>query len=85
MKAIGKNIVIRQVKESVRASSGIELSGDDVSKLRYSRGVVITPGTEVKSISAGDEIYYDKAQSFTMIVGEEQVIIIQERDVVLVI
>jgi co-chaperonin GroES (HSP10) len=85
MKAIGKNIVIRQVKESVKASSGIELSGDDVSKLRYSRGVVITPGTEVKSISAGDEIYYDKAQSFTMIVGEEQVIIIQERDVVLVI
>ncbi len=85
MKAIGKNIVIKQVKESVRASSGIELSGDDVNKLRYSRGVVVAPGTEVKSISAGDEIYYDKAQSFTMIVGDEQVIIIQERDVVLVI
>lgn len=85
MKAIGKNIVIKSVTERVMSESGLELSGEDVRGLRYARGIVVAPGTEVGSISEGDEIYYDKAQSYTMLVGEEQVIIIQERDVVLVL
>ena len=70
MKAIGKNIVIRHVDEEVKTASGLILSGDDTNQLRYKRGVVVTPGTEVKSISEGDEIYYDKAQSYTMIIHE---------------
>jgi co-chaperonin GroES (HSP10) len=85
MKAIGKNIVIRQIDEEVRTSSGIVLSGEDTNQLRYKRGKVITPGTEVLSIASGDEIYYDKAQSYTMIINDEQFTIIQERDVVLVL
>jgi len=85
MKAIGKNIVIRQIDEEVKTSSGLVLSGEDTNQLRYKRGKVIAPGTEVKSIQEGDEIYYDKAQSYMMIVGDEQVIVIQERDVVLVL
>jgi co-chaperonin GroES (HSP10) len=85
MKAIGKNIVIRHVDEEVKTASGLILSGDDTNQLRYKRGVVVTPGTEVKSISEGDEIYYDKAQSYTMIIHDEQYSIIQERDVVLVL
>lgn len=85
MKAIGKNIVIKSVTERVMSESGLELSGEDVRGLRYARGIVVAPGTEVGSISEGDEIYYDKAQSYTMLVGEDQVVIIQERDVVLVL
>ena len=85
MKAIGKNIVIKHIDEEVKTSSGLVLSGEDTNQLRYKRGKVITPGTEVKSIQEGDEIYYDKAQSYMMIVGDEQVVIIQERDVVLVL
>lgn len=85
MKAIGKNIVIKQVEEEVQTSSGLILSGEDTNQLRYKRGVVITQGTDVSSISEGDQIYYDKAQSYTMIVNNEQFTIIQERDVVLVL
>jgi co-chaperonin GroES (HSP10) len=85
MKAIGKNIVIRQVDEEVKTASGLVLSGEDTNQLRYKRGKVVTPGTEVKSISEGDEVYYDKAQSYTMIIHDEQFTIIQERDVVLVL
>jgi co-chaperonin GroES (HSP10) len=85
MKAIGKNIVIRNVDEEIKTASGIVLSGEDTNQLRYKRGKVITPGTEVKSISEGDEIYYDRAQSYTMIIHDEQFTIIQERDVVLVL
>ena len=84
MRAIGKNIVIKHVDEEVKTASGLILSGDDTNQLRYKRGLVVTPGTEVKTISEGDEIYYDKAQSYTMIIHDEQYSIIQERDVVLV-
>ena len=84
MKAIGKNIVIKHVDEEVKTASGLILSGEDTNQLRYKRGIVVTPGTEVHSISVGDEIYYDKAQSYTMIIHDEQYSIIQERDVVLV-
>jgi co-chaperonin GroES (HSP10) len=85
MRAIGKNIVIRQIDEEVKTASGLILSGDDTNQLRYKRGRVVTPGTEVKSIAEGDDIYYDKAQSFTMIIHDEPYTIIQERDVVLVL
>lgn len=85
MKAIGKNIVVRNVDEEVKTSSGLILTGDDTKQLRYKRGIVVVPGTEVHSISAGDEIYYDKAHGYTMIIHDEQYSIIQERDVVIVI
>lgn len=85
MKAIGKNIVIKHVDEEVKTSSGLVLSGEDTNQLRYKRGKVVTPGTEVKSIQEGDEIYYDRAQSYTMIIHDEQFTIIQERDVVVVL
>jgi len=85
MKAIGKNIVIRNIDEEIKTASGLVLSGEDTNQLRYKRGKVVTPGTEVKSISEGDEIYYDRAQSYTMIIHDEQFTIIQERDVVLVL
>jgi co-chaperonin GroES (HSP10) len=85
MRAIGKNIVISNVDEEVKTASGLVLSGEDTNQLRYKRGRVITPGTEVLSIASGDEVYYDKAQSYTMIINDEQFTIIQERDVVVVL
>jgi co-chaperonin GroES (HSP10) len=77
--------VIRQIDEEIKTASGLVLSGEDTNQLRYKRGKVVTPGTEVKSIQEGDEIYYDRAQSYTMIIHDEQFTIIQERDVVLVL
>ena len=85
MKAIGKNIVIRNIDEEIKTASGLVLSGEDTNQFRYKRGRVVTPGTEVHSITEGDEVYYDKAQSYTMIIHDEQYTIIQERDVVVVI
>jgi len=85
MKAIGKNIIIKSIDEEVKTSSGLVLSGEDTNQLRYKRGVVINSGTEVNAIKAGDEVYYDKANSYVMIINDEQCVIIQERDVVLVL
>lgn len=85
MRPIGKYIVVRDIQEEVRTESGLILSGEDTNQLRYKRAEVIAPGTDVNVIDEGDELYYDKAHSFTMLIDDTQYTIIQERDVVVVI
>ena len=60
MKPIGTNIVIKTIEEEIKTSSGLLLSSDDANQLRYKKGIIVKPGTEVTVINEGDEIYYDK-------------------------
>lgn len=85
MRPIGKYIVVKNIDEDVKTESGLILSGEDVGQLRYRLADVVEPGTEVACINSGDRIYYDKGSSFTMIIGDGQYTIIQERDVVVVV
>ncbi len=85
MKPIGKYIVVKDIQETVKTESGLILSGEDTNQLRYKRAEVIAPGSDVTVIEEGDELYYDKAHSFTMLINDEQFTIISERDVVVVI
>lgn len=84
MKAIGKNIIVRTIEEEVRTSSGLLISGEEAQSLRYRKGRVVMPGTEVQNIKNGDLIYYDTRQSYKMLIKDEPYTIIQERDVVVV-
>lgn len=85
MKPIGKYIVVKDVQENVKTESGLILSGEDTNQLRYKRAMVVESGTDVSVIEQGDELYYDKAHSFTMLIDDMQYTIISERDVVVVI
>lgn len=85
MTPIGKYIVIKIVDEEIKTKSGLILSGEDANQMRYKRGVVHKPGTDVAVIKEGDEIYYDKAHGYTMIINDEQFGIIRESDVVVVL
>lgn len=85
MKAIGKNIVVKNVDEDIKTASGLVLTGEDTNQLRYKRGIVVEPGTDVLTLQQGDDIYYDKAHGYTMIIHDIQYSIIQERDVVIVL
>ena len=55
-----------------------------MDQFRYRRAVVVEPGTDVVNIKKGDKIYFDKTQSFTMIIKDNQYTIIRESDVVVV-
>lgn len=85
MKPIGKYIVIKTIDEELKTESGLILSGEDMNNMRYKRGLVIESGTEVSDIHKGDDIYYDKAHGFTMLIDDKQYTIITERDVVVVL
>jgi len=85
MKPIGKYIVVKIIEEEIKTQSGLFLSGEDANQLRYKRAIVEKPGTDVTVINEGDEIYYDKAHGYTMMINDTQYTIIQERDVVVVL
>ena len=85
MKPVGKYIVINEIKEEVKTQSGILLSGDDVDKIRYKKGTVVKPGTEVTKINEGDVIYYDTRAGYSMFIEDVQYTIIRENDVVVVL
>lgn len=82
---IGKNIIIKSIEEEIETKSGLLLSAEDTSQLRYKKGLVIKSGTDVDTIKEGDSIYYDKRAGHTMILNEDKYTLIQERDVVIVI
>lgn len=85
MQPIGKFIVIKTIDEELKTESGLILSGEDVNQMRYKRGIVIESGTEVPHIKKDDDIYYDKAHGFTMLIEDKQYTIIRESDVVVVL
>ncbi len=84
MKAIGKNILINKIEEQITTESGLLLSNDDAKSFRYQKGKIILPGTEVCHLKKDDVIFYDTRNSYSLIVNNETVTIIQERDVVVV-
>ena len=85
MKPINKYIVVKDIEEEVKTESGLLLSSTDKDSFRYCKALVVEPGTEVNSIARGDVVYYDKARSFTIIIKDNPMTIIQERDVVVVL
>ena len=85
MKAIGKFIVIKPIEEELKTESGLLLSAEDASSFRYRKGEVVTPGSAVDVIKSNDIIYFDRNAGHDMLLGNESVTIIQERDVVVVL
>ena len=85
MKAVGKYIVIEQIKEKITTESGILLTSQDSSQLRYKKGRVLVPGTDVNTVKKDDVIYYDKRAGHSMNLNSQMVSIITENDVVVVI
>lgn len=85
MKPIGNNVVIKTIEEEIKTSSGLLLSSEDANQLRYKKGTVIKPGTDVSVIKQGDEIYYDKRAGYTMLIDNEPYTIISQNDIVVVL
>jgi co-chaperonin GroES (HSP10) len=84
MKAVGKYIVIKTISEESKMG-GLLVSSEEANTLRYKKGRVVNPGTDVSTVSKDDLIYYDKSAGHRMIIDGEQYTVIVERDVVVVL
>ena len=68
MKAIGKYIVIKPIKEvDTKTKGGLILAESQREDIRYRRAEVVNPGTDVKALKKGDEVYYEKAKHLSLI------------------
>jgi len=86
MKAIGKYIVIDPIKEvDTKTKGGLILAESQREDIRYRRAKVVKPGTDVKALKIGDEIYYDKSAGFKIEIKKEEYKVIKEFDVVIVL
>ena len=86
MKAIGKYIVIKPIKEvNTTTKGGLILAEAQREDIRYRRAKVVEPGSDVKVLKTGDEVYYDKAAGFNIEIKKEEYKVIKEFDVVIVI
>jgi len=86
MKAVGKYIVIKPIKEvNTTTKGGLILAEKQREDIRYRRAKVIEPGTEVSVLKKGDEIYYDKSSGFKIEINKEEYKVIKEFDVVIIL
>tara|TARA_R110002049_G_scaffold81413_4_gene207053 strand:+ start:3309 stop:3566 length:258 start_codon:yes stop_codon:yes gene_type:complete len=85
MQPIGKYIAVKPIDEEIKTKSGLLLSAQDADDFRYKKGKVIKPGSDVTVIKADDVIYYDKSAGHSMLVNNESMTIIEQRNVVIVL
>ena len=86
MRAIGKYIVISPIKETqTKTKGGLLLAEAQREDIRYKRAKVVEPGSDVKVLNTGDEVYYDKAAGFNIEIKKEQYKVIKEQDIVIVL
>jgi len=86
MKAIGKYVVIKEVKSNATVTSGgLELTEKTREDIRYREGEVINIGTDVVGVSNGDNIYYDKHAGFKVDIKDCDYKVIKESDIVIVL
>jgi co-chaperonin GroES (HSP10) len=86
MKAVGKYIVIKPIKEvDTTTKGGLILAEKQREDIRYRRAKVIEPGSDVTVLKKGDEIYYDKSSGFKIEINKEEYKVIKEFDVVIIL
>jgi co-chaperonin GroES (HSP10) len=84
MKVLSKYLLVKRVSEQKQTKSGLLLTGEDSNDMRYHKATVHSVGDAVLGINSEDTILYDKVQSHEVIIDNERMTIIQERDVVCV-
>ena len=86
MRAVGKYIVIKQIKEvDVKTKGGLLLTDKIKEDIRYRQGIVKSVGSLVQGVKVDDNIYYDKHAGFNVEIDENIFLVIKQQDVVIVL
>jgi co-chaperonin GroES (HSP10) len=86
MKAIGNNIII--IPEKVvgdKTKGGLLLVKKDREDIRYTKATVATVSDDIKAVSVGDQIYYDRHAGHIIEFDKEQYTVIKIQDIVVVL
>jgi len=86
MKAIGRNIIIKKLKEgATKTKGGLLLASAHKDDIRYVQSEVIKIGGDVVGLKEGDNIFYDKHAGHKIEINKEEFHVITMGDVVVVL
>ena len=86
MKAIGKSLIIRKIKEGTTTTKGgLMLAENQREDIRYIEAKVLSIGEEVVGIKEGDIIFYDRHAGHKIDIDKEAYQVIRLGDVVVVL
>ena len=86
MKAIGNNIIITPVKVTGdKTKGGLLLVKKDREDIRYTKATIATVSEDIKAVSVGDQIYYDRHAGHIIEFDKEQYTVIKVQDIVVVL
>lgn len=86
MEAIGKFIIITELKEDIKKTKGgLLLAENHREDIRYRKAKVVSPGSNVEGINIDDEIYYDRFAGHNIEIKDNIYKVIEERDVIIVL
>ena len=86
MKAIGRNLIIKKIKEgTTKTKGGLLLSENQRDDIRYIEAEVLSIGTEVEGVKEGDSIFYDRHAGHKIEISKETYYVIKLQDIVVVL
>jgi len=86
MKAIGRNLIIKKIKEGTTATKGgLLLAENQREDIRYTEAKVLSVGNEVDGLKENDIIFFDRHAGHKIEIGKETYHVIKVTDVVVVL
>lgn len=85
MRAVGQFIILDEIPEEVKKTSGgLLLNEKSREDLRFRKGTIISVGEEVKLLKEGEVVLFDRAAGQNIDAGDTEYKVIMLRDVVAV-
>jgi len=86
MKAIGRNLIIKIIKETTtKTKGGLILNEKSREDIRYRKATIVSVGDEVVGVNKEDTIYFDRRAGHGIEIGDEKLHVIKNQDVVVVL
>ena len=86
MKAIGRNLIIKIIKETTtKTKGGLILNEKSREDIRYRKATIVSVGTDVEGVHEDDVIYYDTTAGHGIEIDNEKLHVIKNQDVVVVL
>ena len=86
MKAVGRNLIIKKIKEgTTKTKGGLLLAENQREDIRYVEANVVSVGSDVSGIDKNSKIYFDRHAGHKIEINKKSYHVIKAQDVVVVL
>jgi co-chaperonin GroES (HSP10) len=85
MKVLNKFLLVNREQENNMSTTGFMYGADDMRELRYQKATVVSFGQNVMGVEQNSEILFDKVAGHDVLIDNERLTVIQEKDVVCIL